>query len=105
MSASDAVSVRKPSSATDTAKSSTFVFVGPTLKAGRARISSAKPPMPQPAASNALRRANEFANVPTVIVLHTGTAKADLTGVGEVLAEEVIRTVKWFCTTSRAVHC
>jgi len=35
--------------------------------------------MLQPAASNALRRANEFANVPTVIVLHTGTAKADLT--------------------------
>jgi hypothetical protein len=68
----------------------------PTVKAGRARISSAEPPMLQPAASSALRRANEFANVPTAIVLHTGTAKADLTGIGGVSAEGVVLSVKWF---------
>ena len=45
--------------------------------------------MLQPAASSASRSENEFANVPTVIVLHTGTAKADLTAIGEVLAEGV----------------
>src|SRR6185295_18608773 len=104
MSASRAVSVWKPSSAADTAKSSTLVFLVPTVKAGRARISSAKPPMLQPAASSALRRENEFANVPTVIVRHTGTAKADLTAIGEVLAEGVVLSVKRFRRTSRAVH-
>src|SRR5439155_15182340 len=78
--------------------------VVPTLNAGRARISSAEFPMPQPAASNALRWANEFANFPTVIVLHTGTAKADLTKTGGVLAGGVVLSVKRFCRTSRAVH-
>jgi hypothetical protein len=43
--------------------------------------------MPQPAASSALMRANEFANVPTAIVFHTGTAAADLIGIGGILAE------------------
>src|ERR1700742_4069545 len=104
MSPSGAVLVWKPSSAPDSAKSSTFVFVVRTVKAGRARISSAEPPMPQPAASNALRRANEFANVPMVIVLHTGTAKADLMGIGGVLAEGAALSVKRFRRTSRAVH-
>src|SRR4029453_16980517 len=104
MSASRAVAGGKPSSAADTAKSSTVVFVVPTVNAGRARISSAEFPMPQPAASNALRRANEFANVPTVIVLHTGTVKADLTKTGGVFAEGAVLSVKRFCRTSRAVH-
>ena len=34
--------------------------------------------MPQPAASNALMRANEFANVPTAIVLHGEASAAEL---------------------------
>src|SRR5882762_6409806 len=61
--------------------------------------------MPQPAASNALRRANEFANVPIAIVLHTGAAAADLTRIGGIPAEGVRLSVKWFRRTSRAVHC
>jgi hypothetical protein len=53
-------------------KSSTLVVVALTANVGRARISPAEFPMPQPAASNALLRAKTFANVPILIVFHTG---------------------------------
>jgi hypothetical protein len=39
--------------------------------------------MAQLAASNALRRANEFANVPIAIVFHAGTVMAYVTGIGD----------------------
>jgi hypothetical protein len=61
--------------------------------------------MLQPAASNASIRANVFANVPTVIVFHAGTAAADLIGIGGRLAEGVLLSVKRFRSASRAVHC
>src|SRR5437660_10020244 len=98
------LSVRKPSSVADTATSATSVTVEPTVKAGRARISPAEFPLPQPAASKALRRAKEFANVPTLIVFHTGTSMADLTGIGGKSAERDFLSAKRFCRTSRAVH-
>lgn len=60
--------------------------------------------MAQPAASSALRRANEFANVPIVIVFHTGTVTADLIGVGGTMAVGAFLSVKWFRKTCRAVH-
>ena len=60
--------------------------------------------MPQPAVSNALRRANEFANVPTVMVFHTRVVEADLTKVGAAIAKDAFLNVKWFRKTSRAVH-
>jgi hypothetical protein len=47
--------------------------------------------MAQPAASNALRRANEFANVPIVIVFHAGTPTADLTRTGGLTAKGALR--------------
>jgi hypothetical protein len=103
MSARGAVAAVRPSSAAETANRSTSAFAVRTLKAGRARTSSAKPPMPQPAASSAVSRANEFANVPIAIVLHTGTSDADPISAG-VLAEGDALSVNRFCWTSRAVH-
>jgi hypothetical protein len=50
--------------------------------------------MLQPAASNASIRANEFANFPTVIVFHTGTAAADPIVIGGILAEGILLSVK-----------
>ena len=55
--------------------------------------------MLHPAESSALRRANEFVNVPTLIVLHTGTAKADLSIIDCDLAAGVALRVKWFRRT------
>jgi hypothetical protein len=69
-------------------------IVAPRVKAGRARISPAEPPMLQPAASNASIRANEFANFPTVIVFHTGTVAADPIVIGGILAEGILLSVK-----------
>src|SRR5690348_5589094 len=60
--------------------------------------------MTQPAASSALSSAKELANVPVVILLHTGTAKADLTTVGWVWAETAVFSVKRFFRASRAEH-
>ena len=105
MAASDTVSVSKPSSAADTAKSSTFVFVTLRVKAGRARICPAKSPILQPAASNALRRVNVSVKLPTVIVFHTGTSVADLTRICGMLVEGIFLSLSWFswfCRTSCA---
>src|SRR4029079_10597394 len=104
MDASDTVSDLKPSSAADTVKSSTLVFLTPRVKAGRARICPAKSPILQPAASNALRRANVSLKVPTVIVFHIGTSAADLHRFCGILAEGSFLSLNWFCRTSRAAH-
>src|SRR5450631_2764140 len=104
MSASDAVSVSKPSSAADTARSSTFVLIALRVNSGRVRVSPAEFSTSQPAAFSALPSAIEFANVPTVIVFHTGTAAADLTKIGDTLAEEVFLSIEWFRRTSRGAH-
>src|ERR1700722_12270342 len=102
MLASEAVSVRKPRSAADTAMSSTSVFEAERVKVGRARSSAADSRTPQLAASNALRRASVSANVPTVIVFHTGTETADLIRIGGILADGVFLSIREFCRTSRA---
>jgi hypothetical protein len=60
--------------------------------------------MLQPFVSNALRRVDESAKVPSVIVFHTGTSAADLTKTGGTLAEGAFLSFNWFCKTSRAVH-
>src|ERR1700684_3087804 len=104
MLASGAVSVRKPSSAADTAKRSTSVFVAKRAKVDRVRISAADASIPQLAASNASRSANEFANVPTVIVFHTRTSTADLIGIGGILADGSFLSASCFCKLSRAEH-
>jgi hypothetical protein len=71
-------SVGMPSSAPDTTTRSTSTLTGFRVNAGRARICSARSPIPQPAASNALRRANVFAKRPNVMVFQTlRTASAE----------------------------
>src|SRR6476659_1828584 len=104
MSFSEADSTASPRSAAETTTRSISVLLEATVNAGRARISSARSPMPQPAASNALRRANEFANAPSVIVFHTLRASPLLTTADGAITGENVGTLA-FCRTSRAEHC
>src|SRR6185437_16289247 len=104
MSLSEVDSTASPRSAADTATRSTSVLLEARVNAGRARISSARSPMPQPAASNALRRANEFVNAPNVIVFHTLRTSLVLTAAGGAITGENVGTLA-FCRTSRAEHC
>lgn len=104
MSLSEVDSTASPRSAADTATRSTSVLLEARVNAGRARISSARSPMPQPAASNALRRANEFANAPSVIVFHTLGMSPVLTTADGAITGENVGTLA-FCRTSRAEHC
>jgi hypothetical protein len=82
MFSNDDVSSRKPSSATEITTMSSSVLLRLRVNPGRAKISCATLPMPQPAASSAASNPDLFSTVPTWMVFQTGTPAADRIGLG-----------------------